>query len=80
MEKLKNYINGILTTPYSNNYINNYDPSTGEVFTMIPDSGEQDVQLAVESAEKAFPKWSLLSAEQRAEHIYKIAELIKKGS
>ncbi len=78
MEKLKNYINGILTTPYSNNYLNNYDPSTGEVFTMIPDSGEQDVQLAVESAEKAFSKWSLFSAGQRADHLYRIAELLKR--
>ena len=55
MDKLRNYINGILTTPYSNNYINVTNPSTGEVYTMIPDSNEEDVTLAVASAEKAFP-------------------------
>ena len=53
MEKLKNYINGILTTAYSSNYINDYNPATGEVFTMIPDSDAEDVELAVQSAEKA---------------------------
>lgn len=79
MDKLKNYINGILTTPYSNNYINVYDPSTSEVFTMIPDSNAEDVQLAVESAEKAFPDWSELPVEMRSGYLMKIAELIKKN-
>ncbi|HMS33411.1 MAG TPA: aldehyde dehydrogenase [Ignavibacteria bacterium] len=79
MQKLKNYINGILTTPYSNNYINVQDPSTGETFTMIPDSNSDDVQLAVESAEKAFPLWSNLPAETRAEYLLKIAGLIKNN-
>lgn len=79
MQKLKNYINGILTTPYSNNYINVQDPSTGETFTMIPDSNSDDVQLAVESADKAFPLWSNLPAETRAEYLMKIAGLIKNN-
>lgn len=79
MQKLKNYINGILTTPYSNNYINVQDPSTGETFTMIPDSNSDDVQLAVESAGKAFPVWSNLPAETRAEYLMKIAGLIKNN-
>ncbi|MBS1518139.1 MAG: aldehyde dehydrogenase [Bacteroidetes bacterium] len=79
MEKLKNYIDGILTTPYSNNYINNYDPSTGEVFTMLPDSDKEDVDLAVQYAEKAFPGWSELSAEERAGFLFDIAALIKKN-
>src|SRR6186713_635914 len=77
MDKLKNYINGILTTPYSNNYINVHDPSNGEVYTMIPDSNEEDVDLAVQSAEKAFPKWSKLSREERSGYLLKIAGLIK---
>ena len=77
MEKLKNYINGILTTPYSNDYINVQDPSTGETFTMIPDSDSDDVQLAVESAEKAFPLWSNLTAEERSGYLMKIAGLIQ---
>ncbi|MEO8666035.1 MAG: aldehyde dehydrogenase [Ignavibacteria bacterium] len=79
MDKLKNYINGILTTPYSNNYINVHNPATGEVFTMIPDSNAEDVELAVQSAEKAFPKWSRLSSEERSYYLLKIAELIKKN-
>lgn len=77
MEKLRNYINGILTTPYSNNYINNYDPSTGEVFTMIPDSDKEDVDLAVQSAEKALESWSESPADVRSDYLMKIANLIR---
>ncbi|MBL8006192.1 MAG: aldehyde dehydrogenase [Ignavibacteria bacterium] len=79
MEKLKNYINGILTTPYNGNYINNYNPATGEVFTMIPDSDKDDADLAVQSATKAFEKWSNASSEYRSEFLLKIAGFISKN-
>ena len=80
MEKIKNYINGVLLTPYSGNYINNYNPSTGEVYSMLPGSDSADVELAVESAENAFPLWSGFTAEKRSEFLMKIAELIRKYS
>ena len=44
---------------------------------MIPDSDSDDVQLAVESAEKAFPLWSNLTAEERSGYLMKIAGLIQ---
>ncbi len=78
MDKIKNYIDGILTTPYSNDYFNNFDPSTGKVFTMIPDSGEEDVELAVRSAEKAFPAWSAASVEERSAMMMKVAAMIRE--
>jgi aminomuconate-semialdehyde/2-hydroxymuconate-6-semialdehyde dehydrogenase len=78
MDKIKNYIDGILTTPYSNNYFNNFDPSTGGVFTMIPDSGAEDVELAVSAAERAFPAWSSTSVEERYDLLMKIARLLKE--
>ncbi|MBX7043980.1 MAG: aldehyde dehydrogenase [Ignavibacteria bacterium] len=78
MDKIKNYIDGILTTPYSNNYFNNFDPSTGGVFTMIPDSGAEDVELAVSAAERAFPAWSATSVEERYDLLMSIARLLKE--
>ncbi|MBK6875183.1 MAG: aldehyde dehydrogenase [Ignavibacteria bacterium] len=78
MENIKNYIDGILTTPYNNNYFNNFDPSTGRVFTMIPDSGEEDVDLAVRSAEKAFPIWAATTVEERSELMMKVASMIRQ--
>ncbi len=76
MEKIRNYISGIFMTPYNSNYINNYNPATGEVYTMTPDSGKEDVELAVQAAEKAFPMWAEMPAEDRAMYLNKIASAI----
>ncbi|MBW8050295.1 MAG: aldehyde dehydrogenase [Cytophagales bacterium] len=78
MQKLKNYINGELIEPKSGKYIDNYNPATGEVYSLIPDSDEKDVALAVEAAKKAFPQWSIMSAEKRSGILLKIAGLIKR--
>jgi len=79
MEKIKNYIAGILTTPYNSNYINNYNPATGEVYTMTPDSGKGDIDLAIQSAEKALPVWSITSVEDRCNLMLWIAAKMRKN-
>lgn len=76
MKKLANYINGADVTPVSNQYIDNFNPSTGAVYSLIPDSDERDVELAYQSAEKAFEIWSKTPAEKRFKILNKIAELI----
>ena len=55
MEKISNYINGELIEPINKNYIENYNPSIGKVYSLIPDSGEEDVELAVQ-APKGSPR------------------------
>ena len=50
MKKIANYINGRLIEPKSKNYINNYNPATGEIYSLIPDSKDDDVNSAIESA------------------------------
>jgi aminomuconate-semialdehyde/2-hydroxymuconate-6-semialdehyde dehydrogenase len=77
MEKLQNYINGQYINPNQGNYIDNYEPATGKVYSLIPDSDETDVQLAVEAAEKAFPTWSKMSIEQRSAILVKVSEGIQ---
>ena len=63
MIKIENYIGGELVKPVSENYLENFNPATGEVYSLIPDSDESDVERAVEAAKKAFPVWSQMSAE-----------------
>ena len=60
MEKICNYIDGQLVEPISGSYIDNYNPSTGKVYSLIPDSNSQDVDAAVSSAKKAFFSWGKL--------------------
>ncbi|MEE9408681.1 MAG: aldehyde dehydrogenase [Polaribacter sp.] len=76
--KIKNYINGEFVSPIQDNWIENYNPSIGEVYGEIPDSTKEDVEKAVEAAEKAFPSWSNSTLATRSKILSKIADLIKE--
>lgn len=78
MEKLQNYINGKLLAPVGGNYIDNYHPATGKVYSLIPDSDGADVQLAVDAAKAAFPSWSVTPVEARMKVMLKIASIIER--
>lgn len=78
MEKLQNFINGNYCDPIEGRYIDNYEPATGKVYCLIPNSSEKDVELAVEAAGKAFPVWSKMSAEERSAILVKLSEGIEK--
>lgn len=78
MEKLSNYINGAYLAPVDSNYFDNFDPSTGEVYCLIPDSDEQDLDLAITAAESVFPIWSSMSAEERSKILIRFSEGIEK--
>ena len=43
-------------------HIESYNPATGEVHLKVPDSGEEEVQAAVEAAQQAFKKLVLDSS------------------
>jgi aminomuconate-semialdehyde/2-hydroxymuconate-6-semialdehyde dehydrogenase len=79
MQKIKNYINGVLVEPISGNYLDNYNPSTGKVYSLIPDSDEQDVDLAVKAAQDAFPIWSALPTQKRSALLIRLSELIENN-
>ena len=78
MIKIENYIGGELISPASGEYLDNYDPSIGEIYSQIADSDERDVQLAVEAAKAAFPAWSNTSAEARHDVLMRLVALIER--
>lgn len=77
MDILKNYINGCYQAPINNQYIDNIEPATGEIYGKIPNSDIYDVELAVAAAEKALPAWQSMPIEQRADILYAIAQEIE---
>ena len=80
MDKILNYINGNFVEANSKQWINNYDPSTGEIYSLIPDSEKIDVELAQSAAQAAFDSWSSKPIHYRSKIINKIADLIKENS
>lgn len=73
---LSNYINGELVAPVSGRYIDNYNPATGMVYSLCPNSDSLDVHQAFLAAESAKISWRDLPAEKKFSILNRIAELI----
>jgi aminomuconate-semialdehyde/2-hydroxymuconate-6-semialdehyde dehydrogenase len=77
MLTLGNFINGRFVAPKAGTYLDDIDPSTGEVIAQIPDSDAADVEEAVRAARAAFPGWRATPAEARSKLLLKLADLIE---
>lgn len=80
MEKILNYINGELVEPVNGNYFDNYNPSNGKVYSLVPDSEKADIDHAVASAKEAFKTWSKTSKQERSDILMKLADTIENHS
>jgi len=77
MIKIQNFINGKYVNPISNNWMDNYCPTNGEVYGQTPDSSKEDVEVAYKAAKKAFPEWAQTTLDERSRIIIKISELLE---
>ena len=73
---IKNYINGEYVNPVSDSWIDNYNPSNGEIYGQIPNSINKDVENGYKAAKNAFLSWSETSLDERSKIMSKIAQLI----
>ncbi len=63
--------------PYSNDYLTNLNPATGRETAKIPNSNSDDVEMAVNAARNALPKWRELDIKIRIEWLRKIASALE---
>ena len=75
---IQNYINGKFQSTDKN--IEDINPATGEIIASIPKSNSNDVQMAVDAADKARNTWSDLSLEERTQWLDKIADSLESRS
>ncbi|XP_025238866.1 aldehyde dehydrogenase family 8 member A1 isoform X2 [Theropithecus gelada] len=74
---LENFIDGKFL-PCSS-YIDSYDPSTGEVYCRVPNSGKDEIEAAVKAAREAFPGWSSRSPQERSRVLNQVADLLEQS-
>ncbi|XP_038626663.1 2-aminomuconic semialdehyde dehydrogenase isoform X2 [Tachyglossus aculeatus] len=74
---LENFIAGKFVPASS--HLDSFDPSTGEVYCRVPDSGPKEVEAAVLAAKDAFPAWSSKSPQERAQILNKLADLLEQS-
>ena len=63
--------------PASGHYLDNINPATGQILSLIPDSDARDVARAADAAKAAFPAWRDLPGAERAAMLEKLASLIE---
>ena len=78
MDIIANFIDGQYQAPLSQQYLDNIEPATAMVYGQIPDSHQDDVELAVAAAQKALPAWQAMELEQRADYLIAIAHEIER--
>ncbi len=78
-ERYDNYIGGKFVAPVLGKYFDNISPLDGKVFTQIAHSSKEDIELAVDTASKAFESFSKTSATERSIMLNKIADRIEEN-
>ncbi len=77
-KKLKYCVNGEWTTSKTENYMNCYNPSTGEVIAQAPQCTAEEVEYAIASAKAAYPGWCNTSVVKRVQVLYKMKSLVEE--
>lgn len=80
MERILNYINGVLVPAVSGLVLDNYDPATGRVYSVVPDSDATDVNHAVEAAQGASSRWQALGAAGRSKILLQLADMLERDA
>ncbi|MBD1141080.1 aldehyde dehydrogenase [Pelagibacterales bacterium SAG-MED39] len=81
IENFKMYIDGEWVDSSSGKKIETLNPENNEVWATVPEANEDDVDKAVQSAQKAFENnWSKLHPRDRAKYLRLIADQLRKNA
>lgn len=72
------FINGEFVEAKSGKTFDVINPATEKVAATVSEAGVEDVDAAVAAAKAAFPAWSELSAGERGDWLYKLADALEK--
>ena len=75
--KYDNFINGKWTPPVKGEYFDVLTPVNGKAYTQAARSTAEDIELALDAAHAAFPKWGKTSATERSNILLKIADRLE---
>ena len=79
MQELQLFINGQWVKSSGNVFIEVENPATRQIIAKVPAGNKFDVDLAVASANKAFPIWKNYTPNERADLLYKVADYLEKN-
>lgn len=79
MHKYQNFIDGKYIDPVNGQWMETVDPYRGEPWAYVPRSTSEDVDLAVQAADRAMHAgpWASMSASARGKLMHKLADLVE---
>lgn len=75
----ENLIGGQWVAPVKGEYFENISPVDGKVFTKVPRSSAEDIELALDAAHKAKTQWNASSPTTRSNILLKIADRLEEN-
>jgi aldehyde dehydrogenase len=75
--RYENFIGGEWVPPVNGEYFDNLSPVDGKVFTKVPRSQKEDIELALDKAHQAKEKWANTPPAKRSKILLKIADRIE---
>lgn len=76
--KVPNFINGKFVPSKATDFIENLDPATQELISLVPESTEEEMRECIDGAAKAQKQWKLVPPQVRARVMFKLKELIEQ--
>ncbi|KIW50412.1 methylmalonate-semialdehyde dehydrogenase (acylating) [Exophiala xenobiotica] len=74
-----NFIDNQFVPSQATTWIDLHDPATNNLVTRVPQSTDAELKAAVESAQKAFPKWRATSIMTKQQIIFRLTHLIRQN-
>ncbi|GGE50056.1 NAD-dependent succinate-semialdehyde dehydrogenase [Primorskyibacter flagellatus] len=78
MQNVKLFIDGGWTAGGGNDWIDVMNPATGTVFTQVAVATPDDIERAVDAADRAFRSWSSVSGYERGQMLKKASRLLSE--
>lgn len=75
----ENFIGGQWVAPVKGEYFDNISPIDGQVFTRVPRSSAEDIELALDAAHQAKEAWNKSSPIERSTMLLKIADRLEEN-
>jgi len=75
----QNFIDNSFQSSRTSQWIDLHDPATNNLVTRVPQSTDEEMRAAVESAQKAFPGWRATSLLGRQQIMFKFVHLIREN-
>ena len=81
VKKIFNWVNGefVLQNSHETEWLEKYDPHSGNLQSLFIDSSKQNLDFAIDSAESAFSSWSSLTSVNRGQILMNFADQMKKN-